>query len=64
MKHVLPVLYGVHVEGCCKYAYLTRDYYDRENVAGFGQFRHIFPEPYFPRSLMNPPIIIPSKVVI
>ena len=21
----------------------TRDYYDRDNVAGFGEFRHIFP---------------------
>ena len=40
--------------------YLTRDYYDRYKVAGFRQFRHIFPEPHFPRSLIYPPIIIPS----
>ena len=24
-------------------------------MAGFGQFRHIFPEPHFHRSLINPP---------
>ena len=29
--------------------YLTRDYYDRYKVTGFGQFRHNFPEPHFPR---------------
>ena len=40
--------------------YLTRDYYDRYKVAGFGKFRHIFPEPHFPWSYKYPPIIIPS----
>ena len=43
--------------------YLTRDYYDRYKVAGFGKLRHIFPEPHFPRSLIYPPIIIPSWLI-
>jgi hypothetical protein len=35
--------------------YLTRDYYDRDKVSGFGKFRYIFLAPYFSRSLINPP---------
>ena len=34
-----------------KFDYLTRDYYDRNKVAGFGQFRHVFLELHFSRSL-------------
>jgi hypothetical protein len=37
-----------------KKKYLTRDYYDRDEVAGFGKFRHIFPDSYFSQSLINP----------
>ena len=37
------------------FIYLTRDYYDRDKVVGLGLFRHIFPEPHFRRSLINPP---------
>ena len=35
--------------------YLTWDYYDRDKVVGLGQFRHIFSEPHFRRSSINPP---------